>query len=121
MLTNDGIGEVEIQSIAVTGDFPLGDQASDRCQAGAVLAPGASCSLTATFSPTQPGARTGTMTVDGRGVGDTTVVPRSVALNGDGVPLPVVSLAVTDASASESGPGCRNRSPCRGRARSRRR
>ncbi len=104
VLTNDGIDDVELLNVASTGDFPLGTTASDRCQAGSVLTPGASCSLTATFAPTQPGARTGTMTVDGRGVGDSTVVPRSVALNGDGVPLPVVSLAVTDGSASESGP-----------------
>ena len=103
VLTNDGIGDVELLSVASTGDFTLVTSAGDRCQAGDVLTPGASCSLTATFSPTQPGARTGTVAVDGRGVGDTTVVPRSVALSGDGVPPPVVSLAVTDGSASEWG------------------
>ena len=104
VLTNDGIGDVELLNVASTGDFALGTSAGDRCQAGNVLTPGASCSLTATFSPTQPGARSGTMAVDGRGVGDVTVLPRSVALSGDGVALPVVTLAVTDGSASEWGP-----------------
>ena len=103
VLTNDGVGDVELLGVASTGDFALVTSAGDRCQAGDVLAPTASCSLTAAFSPTQAGARTGTMAVDGRGVGDTTVVSRSVALSGDGVPLPVVSLAVTDGSASEWG------------------
>ncbi|MDT9150974.1 hypothetical protein RSW37_24915, partial [Escherichia coli] len=84
-LTNDGIGDVELLNAASTGDFPLGTSAGDRCQAGSVLTPGASCSLTATFSPTQSSVRSGTMAADGRGVGDSTVVTRSVALSGDGV------------------------------------
>lgn len=103
-LTNDGIGDLEILSAAANGDFALGATAADRCQAGNVLAAGASCSLGATFSPTQPGARIGSITATARGVGDSSVVSRSVSLSGDGLALPVVSLAVTDADASEWGP-----------------
>ena len=40
VITNDGIGEVEIQSLAVTGDFALSNAPADRCQAGTILAPG---------------------------------------------------------------------------------
>jgi hypothetical protein len=103
LLTNDGIGDVELLNVASAAEFPLGTSASDRCESGNVLVPGASCSLTATFSPAQPGTRSGTMSVDGRGVGDATVLTRSVALSGDAV-APLVSLAVTDGAASEFGP-----------------
>jgi hypothetical protein len=103
-LTNDGIGDVELLNVGATGDFALDASAADRCQAGSVLTPGASCSLSASFAPTQPGTRTGSLVVDARGVGDTAVVTRAVSLSGDGVPPPVVSLALTDGLASEFGP-----------------
>jgi hypothetical protein len=103
VLTNDGLGDVELLNVASPGEFPLGTSAGDRCQVGDVLTPGASCSLSATFSPVRAGARSGSMSADGRGVGDTTVLQRSVALSGDGV-VPLVSVAGSDGAASESGP-----------------
>jgi hypothetical protein len=101
LVTNDGIGDVEIQSVSAGGDFALSNAAADRCQAAQVLAPGESCSATARFTPTSAGSRSGAATVNARGAGSATGFTQSVELGGDGVPPPVVSLDVTDGSASE--------------------
>jgi hypothetical protein len=59
-LTNSGSAALAISSISSSGDF----QATDSCPRGlATLAAGASCTITVTFTPTAPGARTGTLTV----------------------------------------------------------
>jgi hypothetical protein len=59
-LTNSGSSPLAISSISASGDF----QATDNCPRGpATLAASASCTITLTFTPTAPGARTGTLTV----------------------------------------------------------
>jgi hypothetical protein len=101
VVINTGAGDVEISVVAISGDFSLSTSASDRCQVGTILAAGATCSVTATFQPTVSGPRAGEVSIDAHGAGDATILSRSIALQGDGVPLPTVSLAVTDGSASE--------------------
>ncbi len=103
VVTNTGLADVEISSVTISGDFALSASASDRCDNNKVLAPSAACSVTATFKPTASGSRTGEIAIEAHGAGDGTLLSRSIALQGDGVPPPVVSLSVTDGSASEFG------------------
>jgi hypothetical protein len=71
-----------VSSIATAGDFA---QASN---CGSSIAAGGSCTVSVTFSPTAPGTRTGTLTVNAGGVTST------VSLSGTGIaPGPVLNAA----------------------------
>ncbi len=73
-LTDQGTMPVTISSIAAGGDY--GE--SNTCPP--VVAPGASCTISVTFSPSAPGTRTGSVTV----TDDAADSPQSVALTGNG-------------------------------------
>ncbi len=54
-LTNTGVDALNITSIATSGDF------ASVSNCGTVVAAGASCGVSVTFTPTATGARTGTL------------------------------------------------------------
>jgi hypothetical protein len=58
-LTNGGTTAVTLNAISPSGDF----SPTTTCPVPGTLNPGASCTLSATFSPTTPGSRYGSMTV----------------------------------------------------------
>ncbi len=80
-VTNTGGFSTTLGAPAVSGDFNL---ANSTC--GTTLAPGATCSLAATFAPTAPGTRTGTLTLP------TGVTTLSAALSGAGSTPAALSL-----------------------------
>ncbi len=82
-------GNFAVQGTGSANQSISGDQASDysitATTCGTSLAPGASCTITVTFNPTDGGARNATLniaTTDGNGSGGATV---SASLTGDGV------------------------------------
>ena len=75
ILTNTGSAALSISGIVASGDFAQ----SNTC--GTSLAAGASCSITATFTPTAAGARTGSITITDNASGS----PQHVTLTGTGV------------------------------------
>ena len=77
-LKNTGTGTVAIASIAITGVFSQ----SNSC--GTSLAPGASCSISVTFTPVADGVVTGALTV----TDNTTTSPHTVSLSGTGAGTP---------------------------------
>jgi hypothetical protein len=79
-LTNTGGSALAITSIAASGDFAQ----TNTC--GSTVNPGASCTISVTFTPTASGTRTGSLTVSDNAPGN----PQTVALTGIGT---VVSLA----------------------------
>jgi hypothetical protein len=74
-LTNTGTVDLTFNSIAASADFA---QTND---CGATLAPDASCTVGATFTPPSAGAFTGTLTIDD----DASDSPQLVNLSGTGV------------------------------------
>lgn len=82
--SNVGTAPLTIAGIATAGDFAT----SSTC--AATLAPGASCTLTATFTPLVAGTRTGTITISDDAPG----APHVVALSGAGVSSGVPILSV---------------------------
>jgi len=62
-LTNSGSATLNITNIAASGDFALATVKQTKkvtpCVNGSAVAPGATCVIKVTFSPTQTGARTG--------------------------------------------------------------
>jgi hypothetical protein len=74
-LTNNGNTALSITSIAGSGDFGQ----TNNC--GSSVAPGASCAIQVTFTPTAPGARTGTLSITDNAPGS----PQSVSLAGTGI------------------------------------
>jgi hypothetical protein len=81
-LTNTGSGPLAITSIAKTGDFAQ----TNNC--GSAVSPGASCTLTVTFTPTAIGTRSGNVTITDDAAGS----PQFVSLTGTGI-RPLVRLA----------------------------
>jgi len=86
-LTNTGGTALSITSIVSSPEFPV-----SGCAAG-TLAPGASCTMMVTFSPSATGARTGTVTITDSASGS----PHTVALTGTGAPklAPALSLSTS--------------------------
>jgi hypothetical protein len=64
-LTNTGTATLNITTIATTGDFALATVKQTKkitpCVSGGTVAAGATCEVKVTFTPTQTGARTGTL------------------------------------------------------------
>ncbi|MFZ0760959.1 MAG: choice-of-anchor D domain-containing protein [Candidatus Sulfotelmatobacter sp.] len=81
-IQNTGSATLNLRSVTANGDF----SAVSTC--GATLAAGASCAANVTFTPSQAGARTGTLTVADDGLG----APQTVALAGVGL-APAASLS----------------------------
>jgi centrosomal CEP192-like protein/ASPM-SPD-2-Hydin domain-containing protein len=74
-LTNGGAGTLDINSITTTSNFT---QTTTTC--GSTLAAGKSCTISVTFTPTQTGALTGTLSVNDNGTNS----PQTVSLSGTG-------------------------------------
>jgi hypothetical protein len=81
-LRNAGDADLTIISFTITGDFAQ----TNTC--GTTVAAGANCAIDVTFTPSVPGARTGTMTITDDAAGS----PRVVALAGTGT-APIVYLS----------------------------
>ena len=77
-VSNTGTGTLNIAGVAATGDFA----ATSGCNSTA-LAPGRSCTVFITFTPTAVGTRTGMLTLVSD-TGGTTGTQTSVALTGNG-------------------------------------
>src|SRR3989442_1598900 len=93
-LTNNGGTPLNLTSITITGaqaaDFAFA--AGNTCPTGAgSVAPGASCTISISFTPAATGARTATVTITDDAPGS----PRSVSLAGTGI-VPAVTLAPTN-------------------------
>jgi hypothetical protein len=80
-LTNSGTSTMNILGIAASGDFAQ----TNTC--GATLAVGASCTVSVTFTPTQPGTRSGMLSV----TDDASGSPQTVTLSGTGL-APLAAL-----------------------------
>jgi Abnormal spindle-like microcephaly-assoc'd, ASPM-SPD-2-Hydin len=65
-LTNSGTAALNITTIGTSGDFALATVTKTKkitpCVAGGTVAPGGTCEVKVTFTPTQTGARTGSLT-----------------------------------------------------------
>jgi hypothetical protein len=94
-LTNSGSAALTITSITASGDF----HSTDSCPRGpATLAANASCTITVTFTPTAPGARTGTLTVTDN-AGDS---PQLYGLKGIGAKATYTAVITTQARLTNS-------------------
>ena len=87
-LTSDGTINLVITSITPSGDF-----AETHTCAGP-LAPGSSCDISVTFTPTDAGTRTGTVTI----ADNATDTPQTVTLEGMGVTVDAPSMSVSTSS-----------------------
>ena len=77
-LTNTGASTLNISNVGISGDFTI---ASKTC--GMTVAPGASCTVSVTFTPTLIGLRTGTLTFNDNAPTN----PQTVTLTGTGTQL----------------------------------
>ncbi len=91
VLTNNLHTTLAVSSIGVTGDFAI---ATNTCGTGIIA--GANCTIGVTFSPSAPGTRTGTLSINDSAFGS----PILVGLTGTGNAPSLSSLAVTPASPS---------------------
>lgn len=73
-VTNTGAAELKIQSMRASAEFGV----TSTCGSG--LAPGASCTISATFLPTQTGAVQGTITI----IDSASTKPQVIELSGTG-------------------------------------
>jgi hypothetical protein len=78
-LTNAGSSSVAINSVMPTGTNAGDFSQSNNC--GSDLAPGAHCEISVTFTPSQPGPRVASISVND----DTTGTPHQLGLNGIGL------------------------------------
>ncbi len=76
-LLNTGTTTLNISTITTSGDF---GQVTGSRSCGSTLAAGKSCTIDVTFTPTQVGARTGTLTL----IDNSPSSPQTVALSGTG-------------------------------------
>jgi len=82
ILTNTGDSNLTLNGLSVTGDFSK----SSNCTS--TLAPAATCTISAKFTPTASGTRTGTLSITDDAPGS----PQTISLTGTGT---VVSLSPT--------------------------
>src|SRR2546427_355389 len=97
--TNNGGTPLNLASITITGaqaaDFAFA--AGNTCPTGAgSVAPGASCTISVSFTPAATGARAATVTI----TDDATGSPQSVSLAGTGI-APAVTLSPTNVAFGE--------------------
>jgi len=92
-LVNSGTSPLSISSITLTGTNSGDFAQTNNCPSS--LAANASCTVSATFTPTSPGVRNANLTFTDNGAGS----PHNVALSGTGTTtIPVVSLSPTSVS-----------------------
>src|SRR5215468_84181 len=84
-LTNTGAGTLNVSSISINGDFTIG---SKTC--GTTVAPGASCTVSVTFTPTLIGVRNGTLTFNDNAPTN----PQTVALTGTGTQISISPVSL---------------------------
>src|SRR5262249_3351016 len=84
-LTKTGAGTPNISSISIKGDFTIG---SKTC--GTTVAPGASCTVSVTFTPTLIGVRNGTLTFNDNAPTN----PQTVALTGTGTQISISPVSL---------------------------
>ena len=89
-LSNGGSSALTISSVATGGDFTQ----TNTC--GTSISVGANCTIKVTFTPTQGGSRTGTLTVSDSAPGS----PHTVALSGTGQDFSIGVAAGSSASAT---------------------
>ncbi len=89
-LTNHLTSGSLASTVAVSGDFAI---ASNTC---GTVAAGSTCAVGITFTPTQVGSRTGTLTITNNAFGS----PETASLTGTGNSFGLTSIAVTPANAS---------------------
>ncbi len=75
---NTGSAALQVNSVTIAGDFSSRDGSAAACQR--ILAGGESCTINATFVPTQAGSRTGSLTVNST----STASPNVATLTGTG-------------------------------------
>jgi hypothetical protein len=97
-LANLGDAELAISSIVASGDFA---QTND-CAGG--VAPGNACTLRLTFTPTDLGTRSGTLTIASNAYG----TPHIIDLTGAGVAAPRVTLSPTSLAFADQDLGTRS-------------
>jgi Protein of unknown function (DUF1573) len=88
-LTNNGTTPLAIASITASGDF------AETNTCGSSLAPGASCTITVTFTPTAAGSRTGVVTI----TDNASSSPQIVALSGTGQDFTLGALTASQSVA----------------------
>ena len=94
VLSNPGTTTLQISKVATTGDF----QSSNTC--GATVAPGASCNLSATFTPMAEGTSTGQLIITDNAPGS----PHSAQLSGVGS-MAALGLSSDGSSSATVGAG----------------
>lgn len=94
-LTNSGTAALAITSTAISGDFTI---TANTCTAGASIAAGSNCSVTASFTPTAAGARTGAITI----THNASPATSTVSLSGTGVAVVVGTPAASLSSSALS-------------------
>jgi hypothetical protein len=94
-LKNTGPGLLTITAIAISGDFAQ----TNTCTIGSAMAVNATCVFTITFSPTQLGPRSGTLTVTDNGQSS----PQTAALSGTGTAFFSNCQLVNSAAISNGG------------------
>jgi hypothetical protein len=87
-VTNAGDASLTVTSITLGGTDPGDFAETDNCVSSSPIAPGGSCNVQVTFTPTAAGTRTATLNI-GDNAGNS---PQAVALSGSAVPT-TVSLA----------------------------
>ena len=100
-VTNTGGTALTISSIAASGDF----NETDSCQ-NLPIASGASCTVQVTFTPTQPGARQGQLTIEGNvGGGQLPISLSGTGANPTGVAMipPALNFGQIAVGATASG------------------
>jgi hypothetical protein len=83
-LTNSGTATLNLTTIAISGDFALVPVTKTKkvtpCTNGSTVAPGATCVIKVSFTPTQTGVRTGDVTFTDNAPNS----PQQVPLSGTG-------------------------------------
>jgi len=102
-LTNTGSAALTITTIAVgapnSTDFTSSSQGNTACPISpSTLAAGSSCTINVTFTPTQAGARSASLTITDNATGS----PQSVSLSGTGILAPPTNLTATATAGSGS-------------------
>ena len=83
-----------------TGDFSISATASDSCASGAMVAPGESCELDATFAPLASGTRTDTLTLSSNAANASS----AVTLTGDGTTIASTNTKLAMTSPASGSP-----------------
>jgi dienelactone hydrolase len=98
-LTNYGTNPLSITGITITGSNAA-DFAADSGTCGSPVAPGASCTIEVTFTPSQIGTRTATLSITDSGPGGS----QNVMLNGAGTVVELVPNSLTFSCSSSCPP-----------------